>query len=103
MRELLDAVVERIPAPTGDPDAPLQALVFDSYYDQYRGVVSAVRVLNGSMRNGARLRFMQAGDLHDIEEIGLKTPDHTPVAEITTGEVGYLIAGIKNVAEAPLG
>ena len=103
VRELLDAVLERIPAPTGDPDAPLQALVFDSYYDQYRGVVSAVRVLNGTMRNGARLRFMQAGDLHDTEEIGLKTPDHTPVAEITTGEVGYLIAGIKNVAEARSG
>ena len=77
--------------------------MFDSYYDQYRGVVSAVRVLNGSMSNGRALRFMQAGDLHEIEEIGLKTPDHAPVAEITTGEVGYLIAGIKNVAEARSG
>ncbi|HUR77329.1 MAG TPA: translation elongation factor 4 [Acidimicrobiales bacterium] len=103
VRELLDAVVERVPPPTGDPDAPLQALVFDSYYDQYRGVVSAIRVLNGSMRGGARVRFMQAGAIHDIEEIGLKTPDHSPVAEITTGEVGYLIAGIKNVAEARSG
>src|SRR5205823_4734530 len=88
VRELLDAVVERVPPPTGDPDAPLQALVFDSYYDQYRGVVSAVRVLNGTMRNHARLKFMQTGQLHEIEEIGLKTPDPTPVAEITTGEVG---------------
>ncbi|MBA2610259.1 MAG: elongation factor 4 [Actinobacteria bacterium] len=103
VRELLDAVIERIPVPTGDPEAPLQALVFDSYYDQYRGVVSAVRVLNGSMKNGSRLRFMQTGGLHEIEEIGLKTPDLTPVAELTTGEVGYLIAGIKNVAEARSG
>jgi len=103
VRELLDAVLERIPAPAGDPDAPLQALVFDSYFDQYRGVVSAIRVLNGNMSNKAKLRYMQAGDVHDIEEIGLKTPDLTPVAEITTGEVGYVIAGIKNVAEARSG
>jgi GTP-binding protein LepA len=103
VRELLDAVVERVPAPTGDPDAPLQALVFDSYYDQYRGVVSAIRVLNGQLNNGSRLRFMQTGGLHEVEEIGLKTPDMAPVAAITTGEVGYLIAGIKNLAEARSG
>ena len=103
VRELLDAVIARIPAPAGDPDAPLQALVFDSYFDQYRGVVSAIRVLNGNMSNKARLRYMQAGDFHEIEEIGLKTPDLTPVGEITTGEVGYVIAGIKNVADARSG
>ncbi len=101
--ELLDAVIERVPAPTGDPDAPLQALVFDSYYDQYRGVVSAVRVLNGQMDNRSRLRFMQTNGLHEVEEIGLKTPNMTPVASIGTGEVGYLIAGIKNLAEARSG
>src|SRR3954452_23657422 len=103
VREVLDAVIERVPSPTGDTNAPLQALVFDSYYDQYRGVISAVRVLNGTMRNRARLKFMQTGQVHEIEEIGLKTPDPTPVAEITTGEVGYLIAGIKNVGEARSG
>src|SRR3954467_6728817 len=68
--ELLDAIVERIPPPTGDPDAPLQALIFDSYYDQYRGVVSAVRVMNGTIRSHAKLRFMQTGATHEIEEIG---------------------------------
>ncbi|HVE94643.1 MAG TPA: translation elongation factor 4 [Acidimicrobiales bacterium] len=100
VRELLDAVVERIPSPTGNPDAPLQGLVFDSYYDQYRGVVSAVRVLHGTLRSGAKLRFMQAGVTYDVEEIGFKTPNPTPVAAISTGEVGYVIAGIKNIGEA---
>ena len=72
--DLLDAIVARIPPPVGDPDAPLQGLIFDSYYDQYRGVVSSVRIVNGTLRSGARLRFMQAGRTHDIEEIGVRTP-----------------------------
>src|SRR3954462_6885848 len=101
--ELLDAIVERIPAPNGDASAPLQALIFDSYYDQYRGVVSAVRVMNGTMRSGARLRFMQTGAAHDIEEIGIRRPAPTPVATLGPGEVGYLIAGIKDVGEARSG
>ena len=98
--ELLDAIVERIPAPVGDLDAPLQALIFDSYYDQYRGVVSAVRVVHGPLVSGARLRFMQAGATHEIEEIGVRTPSNVPVASLGPGEVGYLIAGIKDVGEA---
>jgi GTP-binding protein LepA len=101
--ELLDAVIERIPAPRGDPDAPLQGLIFDSYYDQYRGVVSAVRVVNGTLHSGARLRFMQAGVTHDIEEVGVRTPANVPVASLSAGEVGYLIAGIKDVGEARSG
>jgi GTP-binding protein LepA len=101
--ELLDAIIERIPAPGGDADAPLQGLIFDSYYDQYRGVVSAVRVVNGSLHSGARLRFMQAGSTHEIEEIGVRTPGNTPVATLGPGEVGYLIAGIKDVGEARSG
>jgi GTP-binding protein LepA len=100
---LLDAVVERIPAPTGDPDAPLQGLIFDSYFDQYRGVVSAVRIVEGTMRASSKLKFMHANVTHDIEEIGVKSPLPTPVAELGPGEVGYLIAGIKNVAEARSG
>jgi len=101
--ELLDAVVARVPAPEGDPDAPLQGLIFDSYYDQYRGVVSAVRVVAGTLASGARLRFMQAGATHDVEEIGIRAPASTPVATLGPGEVGYLIAGIKDVGEARSG
>src|SRR5438105_12210201 len=101
--ELLDAVIERIPPPTGDPDAPLQALIFDSYYDPYRGVVSAVRVMNGTLVSGSRLRFVQTGATHDAEEVGVRLPAPTPVATLGPGEVGYLIAGIKDVGQARVG
>jgi len=101
--ELLDAVVERIPAPMGDAALPLQGLIFDSHYDQYRGVVSSVRVVNGRLNTGARLRFMQAGAVHDAEEVGVRSPDLTPVASLGPGEVGYLIASIKDVGEARSG
>ena len=101
--ELLDAIAERIPAPVGDIDAPLQALIFDSQFDQYRGVVSSVRVMNGRLSNGSRLFFMQARATHDVIEIGARAPVPTPVAELGPGEVGYLIAGIKDVDEARSG
>ncbi len=101
--ELLDAVIATIPPPTGDPDAALQALIFDSQFDQYRGVVSSVRVVNGTLTPGGRLRFIQAGALHDPIEIGVRRPTPTPVAELGPGEVGYLIAGIKDVGEARSG
>ncbi|HEY8215979.1 MAG TPA: translation elongation factor 4 [Acidimicrobiia bacterium] len=101
--ELLDAVVARIPAPAGDADAPLQALIFDSYYDTYRGVVSAVRVFAGTLVSGARLSYLQANATHEAEEIGVRTPEPTPVASLGPGEVGYLIAGIKEVGEARVG
>src|SRR5919204_3870800 len=101
--EVLDAVIERIPPPTGDPDAPLQALIFDSYYDPYRGVVSAVRTFNGTLVSGTRLQYLQADETHDAEEIGVRLPAPTPVASLGPGEVGYLIAGIKNVGEARVG
>jgi GTP-binding protein LepA len=101
--ELLDAVIERIPPPSGDPDAPLQALIFDSYYDPYRGVVSALRVFDGTLVSGARLRYVQANATHDAEEIGVRKPAPTPVASLGPGEVGYLIAGIKDVGEARVG
>ena len=101
--ELLDAVVERIPAPKGDADAPLQALIFDSQYDTYRGVVSSVRVMNGRLSAGSKLLFMQTKATHEVIEIGARMPAPTPVAELGPGEVGYLIAGIKDVAEARSG
>ncbi|MDP9452735.1 MAG: translation elongation factor 4 [Actinomycetota bacterium] len=101
--ELLDAVVERIPAPTGDPDAPLQALIFDSWFDQYRGVISSLRVMQGTLVTGSRLRFLQAQATHEADEVGIRTPDPTPVASLGPGEVGYLVAGIKDVAEARSG
>jgi GTP-binding protein LepA len=101
--DLLDAVVDRIPPPKGDSDAPLQALIFDSHYDPYRGVVSAVRVFNGTLVSGAHLRYLQAGAPHDAEEIGVRVPDPTPVASLGPGEVGYLIAGIKDVGQARVG
>ena len=101
--ELLDAVCERIPAPKGDPEEPLQALIFDSQYDQYRGVVSSIRVMNGRIASGSRLAFMQTRAQHEAIEIGVRRPVPTPVAELGPGEVGYLIAGIKDVAEARSG
>ncbi len=101
--ELLDAVVAHVPPPKGDPDAPLQALIFDSYYDPYRGVVSAVRVMNGTLTTGSRLRFIQAAAIYDAEEIGYRLPAPTPTASLGPGEVGYLIAGIKDVGEARVG
>jgi len=101
--ELLDAVIERIPAPVGDPDAPLEALIFDSHFDQYRGVVSSLRVMNGVLRSGSRIRFMQQGATYNADEIGVRAPVPTPVAELGPGETGYLIAGIKDVGEAKSG
>ena len=101
--ELLDAIVERIPHPSGDRDAPLRSLIFDSAYDQYRGVVSSIRVMDGTLSASDRLRFMQARADHDVEEIGVRTPNPEPVSELGPGEVGYLIAGIKNVGEARSG
>jgi GTP-binding protein LepA len=101
--ELLDAIVARVPPPQGDSDAPLQGLIFDSYYDSYRGVVSALRIVNGTLHSGAKLKFLQANATHDAEEIGVRLPAPTPVKALGPGEVGYLIAGIKDVGEARSG
>jgi GTP-binding protein LepA len=101
--ELLAAVIERIPAPRGDPEAALRALIFDSYYDQYRGVISSIRIIDGTLRDDTRIRMMRAGENHEIEEIGIRTPDMLRVAQLGPGEVGYIVAGVKDVGGARSG
>jgi GTP-binding protein LepA len=101
--ELLDAVCERIPAPDGDRNAPLQGLIFDSAYDAYRGVISAVRIKNGVLKSGDQVFYMNAKGRHDAEEVGYRSPTNVPVKELGPGEVGYIICGIKSVAEARSG
>ena len=103
VEDLLDAVVERTPPPSGDPKGDAKALIFDSHFDPYRGVVSSIRVVDGTIRSRSKALFMQANGTHDIEEIGVRSPDNEPVKELTAGEVGYLIAGIKDVGEARSG
>jgi len=103
VRDLLNAVIERIPAPTGDATAPLRALVFDSYFDQYRGVISSIRIVDGTLRDDMRVRMMQAGENHEIEEIGVRTPELVRVHQLGPGEVGFIVAGIKDVAGARSG
>ncbi len=103
VRELLRAIIERIPAPSGDPELPLRALVFDSHYDQYRGVISSIRIVEGVMRDHVKIKMMQAGASHDIEEIGIRTPEMLRVSQLGPGEVGYLVAGIKDVGGARSG
>ncbi len=101
--ELLDAIVERIPPPKGDVDAPLQALIFDSQFDQYRGVVSSIRVMNGKISSGSKLKFMNAGTAQEAIEIGVRKPVMTPMQTLGPGEVGYLIASIKDIGQARSG
>ncbi len=101
--ELLDAVVERLPHPQGDPEAPPQALIFDSYFDMYRGVVVLVRLFDGSLRKGDRIKLFSTSTEYDIEEIGYLGFKFSPQTELTTGEAGYIIANIKEVADARVG
>ncbi len=101
--ELLAAIIGRIPAPGGDPAAPLQALIFDSYYDQFRGVISSVRVVEGTLRDDTRIRMMRAGTNHDLEEIGIRTPEMVSVGALGPGEVGFVVASIRDVRGARSG
>jgi len=103
VEDLLEAVIDRVPPPVGNPEDPLQALIFDSHFDTYRGVVSSIRIMNGTLSKGEKLKFMQAGVNYDADEIGTRTPDNNPVEKMGPGEVGYLIAGIKDVGEARSG
>jgi len=102
--ELLDRIVERVPAPTGDPAAPSRALIFDSVYDTYRGVVTYVRVVDGHLRSRSRIRMMSTGTEHDVLEIGVSAPEPTPTSDgLGVGEVGYLITGVKEVRQSRVG
>ncbi|HEV3472184.1 MAG TPA: translation elongation factor 4 [Actinomycetota bacterium] len=100
---LLEAVVAKVPPPSGNPDGPLKALVFDSTYDSYRGVIAYIRVVDGSLTSRQAIRFMVAGLDAEADEIGVFSPDATPTDALDTGEVGYLIAGIKDVSQAKVG
>jgi len=103
VKELLEAVVKRVPPPKGDPTAALRALIFDSTYDAYRGVVSYIRVVDGSLRKRSLVRMMATGAHHEVEEVGVMSPAVKPVNELGVGEVGYLISGIKEIGEAKVG
>ncbi|MCZ7556733.1 MAG: translation elongation factor 4 [Bacteroidia bacterium] len=101
--EILDAVVKRVPAPKGDPEAPLQALIFDSVFDSYRGAIVYMRVVQGTIREGERIRFFSNGKEFEVEEVGILRLKRFRTKELSAGNVGYLIAGIKTVADTNVG
>ncbi len=102
-RDILEAVVKRLPAPGGDPAAPLKALIFDSWYDAYRGVIILIRLIDGVIRPGMKIRLMMLGQEYDVEQVGVFSPKPLPADELGVGEVGFLIAGIKKVTDAKIG
>jgi GTP-binding protein LepA len=101
--EILEAIVHRLPPPTGDPDAPLQALIFDSWFDSYRGVIVLVRVMQGTMRTGQRIRLMSNGKSFEVESMGVLMPKPVEIGVLTAGEVGFFAATIKNVGDTKIG
>ena len=101
--ELLDRIVEAVPAPHGDPDAPARAMIFDSVYDTYRGVVTYVRVVDGALKPRERIEMLSTKAVHDLLEIGVISPEPTPSAGLGAGEVGYLITGVKDVRQSKVG
>src|SRR4051794_36956032 len=103
VEELLDRVVERIPAPTGDPTAPTRAMIFDSVYDTYRGVVTYIRMIDGALKPRERIQMMSTRATHDLLEIGVSSPEPLPSKGLGVGEVGYLITGVKDVRQSKVG
>ncbi|GIO05098.1 elongation factor 4 [Brevibacillus reuszeri] len=103
IKEVLEAVVQKVPAPEGDPDAPLQALIFDSYFDAYRGVIASIRVINGTLKKGMKIKMMATGKSFEVTEIGTSMPRQTQVEELTVGDVGYVAASIKTVGDTSVG
>ncbi|MFO7295087.1 MAG: translation elongation factor 4 [Clostridia bacterium] len=103
IEEVLDRIIERIPPPEGDEDAPLRALIFDSFYDNYRGVITYVRIKEGTVKAGQRIRIMSNGKEFEVTEVGIFRPHLAPVDELKAGDVGYIAAGIKNVGDTRVG
>lgn len=103
IQDVLEALVTSIPAPKGDIDAPLEALIIDSWFDPYLGVVSLVRIINGTLSKGQKMRVMSTGRSHEVDQIGIFTPKRTPTGTLHAGEVGYVVAGIKEILGAPVG
>lgn len=103
VHDLLESIVYNIPHPEGDPDAPLSALIFDSYFDAYRGVVALVRIVNGSMRKGQSIRMMATDTVTLVEEVGVRRPTEVPAEELGVGEVGYLVTGLKDPSQVKVG
>jgi GTP-binding protein LepA len=103
VKDILEAVVARLPVPGGDPEAPLKALIFDSWYDAYRGVVIVMRVIDGRIRPGMKVRLMNAAQDYEVEQLGAFTPRPVPMDELGPGEVGFVACGIKRVADAQIG
>jgi GTP-binding protein LepA len=101
--EILEAVVTLLPPPEGDPEAPLQALIFDSWFDPYRGVIVLARIINGKLRKGMKIKVMSNGKVFDVESMGVMTPKPVELTELSAGEVGFFVATIKNVADTKVG
>ena len=101
--EMLEAIVERVPAPTGDPDAPLQALIFDSVFNSFRGIIAYFRILNGTLKKGEQVKFVATGKQYGAEEIGILKLKPSPQKELSAGNVGYIISGIKTAKEVKVG
>src|SRR6266550_4305887 len=101
--DVLEAVIERLPPPAGDAQAPLKALIFDSWYDAYRGVVIVVRVIDGTLKPGTKIRLMAEGQDYEAEQVGIFSPKAEPIAELAAGEVGFVVANIKKVGDAKIG
>lgn len=101
--DILERIISRIPAPSGDAEAPLQAMIFDTEYDNYKGVICFIRIVNGTLRPGQSVRFTATGGVFPVEEVGVFRPGFTPCAELTPGEVGYMVSNIKTIADAHVG
>ncbi|MCI9233524.1 MAG: elongation factor 4 [Bacilli bacterium] len=103
IKELVEAIIERVPSPVGKKEEPLQALIFDSYYDSYRGIVALARIVNGTLKAGEKIRMMATNASYDVVELGIHNPKEVKKKELATGEVGYICASIKNIEDVKVG